>query len=178
MIKLRVHVIQTMLCLIILLTLSTGCVPQSVPTDVATAQYPAEISGHVRIPNVLKSDQGLFNTTRSAFTFWIVDITFTNKGYADPEVISIFLFKLVAGSKIYSLTEAVMPGENSLLSLPVSHTGETVSCFRVPANLNPSDAWLKYESHGAVSYGRLTGGEKIPGYDWEKRSTASSDFID
>jgi hypothetical protein len=175
--KLRFCLFSIILCLIVISTLIISCSnPTLTPTN-PSASYPAQITGNVIISNSLKSSTFGFDISKNPEKFWIVNVTFTNKGYTDPEIRSWYMWSLVSGNNTY-LAPIIMREEKfPILIVPLNQTAESILCFQVPNDLNINNTWLRYELNKSVSFGKLSGGKTVPGYDWESKSILNSKVV-
>ena len=158
------HFIQLTLCLVMFLALTLSC-QSPVSTDTPNEQYPADISGRVIIAGFL-SEQGSIYSPPNDETFWVVDITFTNKAYQLPDISGYDHWNIVVGDKYYWIPELLKQDRLPLLNVPANQTEEKMVCFQVPSSLKVGDARLAYQAQKLVSFGWLTGDGKVAGYDW------------
>ena len=153
------------------LALTLSC-QSPVPTNTQNEQYPADISGRVIIAGFL-SEQGSIYSPPNDETFWVVDITFTNKAYELPDISGYDHWNVVAGDKYYWIPELLKMDKLPLLFVPAGQTEKKVVCFQVPGSLKLRDARLFYQAQKLVSFGPLTGGEKAAGYDWGSKTVVN-----
>jgi hypothetical protein len=151
----------------LILALTLSC-QSPVPTDIPNEQYPADISGRVIIAGFL-SEQGSIYSPPNDETFWVVDITFTNKAYELPDISGYDHWNIVVGDKYYWIPELLKQDSLPLLNVPANQTEEKMVCFQVPSSLKVGDARLAYQAQKLVSFGRLTSDGKVAGYDWGLR---------
>jgi hypothetical protein len=154
---------------IVALTLSCQ---SPVPTDIPNEQYPADISGRVIMAEFL-SEQGSIYRPPNDETFWVVDITFTNKAYELPDISGYDHWNIVVGDKYYWIPELLKQDRLPLLNVPANQTEKKIVCFQVPSSLKVGDARLAYQAQKLVSFGRLTGDGKVAGYDWGSRTAVN-----
>jgi len=155
----------------LILALTLSC-QSRVPTDITDEQYPADISGRVTIAGFL-SEQGAIYSPPHDETFWVVDITFTNKAYELPDISGYDHWNIVVGDKYYWIPELLKQDRLPLLNVPANQTEKKVVCFQVPSSLKVGNARLAYQAQKLVSFGRLVGGGKVAGYDWGSRTVVN-----
>jgi len=153
------------------LALTLSC-QSPVPTDIPNEQYPADISGRVIIAGFL-SEQGSIYNPPGDETFWVVDITFTNRAYELPDISGYDHWNIVVGDKYYWIPELLKQDSLPLLNVPANQTEEKMVCFQVPSSLKVGDARLAYQAQKLVSFGWLTGDGKVAGYDWGSRTAVN-----
>lgn len=171
--------------LILSLIMSTnlsGCGGESFQTDKAIADSLAEISGQVMISKTIKSNALVIFSTNTSDEkrpfIWIVNVTFTNRGYENPIINVANEWNIVVGERIYNTDNNIQPDISPLITVPINQTGNVVLCFLIYDDINVSDALLRFTKGTDVSYGRLSGDEIIPGYDWESKSVIEEIIVE
>jgi hypothetical protein len=79
----------------------------------------------------------------------------------------------VFGDKYYWIPELLKQDTLPLLNVPANQTEKKVVCFQVPSSLKVSNARLAYQSQKLISFGPLTGGGKVAGYDWGSKTVVN-----
>ncbi len=100
---------------------------------------------------------------------WVANIKFTNRSYELPDISSYDHWNIVAGDIYYGIPELLKIDKLPLLTVPAGQTEEKLVCFQVPASLNIGSARLAYQTQKLVSFGQLTGGRVVEGYDWDNK---------
>ena len=154
-----IYVIQIALSLVIVIGLAIGC---GIPS---ASKYPADINGHVTIAEFL-SKRGADFTPSENEVFWVVDISVKNNAYEQAVTGDYEDWRIAAGGEVYWIPELLKLDKPSSLNVPVGQTGQIMICFSVPRSLTLSDAQIRYQGQEPYSHGKLTGGDKVAGYDW------------
>jgi hypothetical protein len=149
--------------------LTISCSGEMLTPTNPSAKYAANITGNVIITNSLQASTSYtrFNN-ESMQRIWIVNVTFTNRGYNNPEIRSYYYWTLVPGNN-YPLWDWKIEAF-PLLFVPLNQTAECVLGFLVPTSARIDDTWLRYENDKIISFGRLIGGQVVQGYDWETKT--------
>jgi hypothetical protein len=175
-----VGIIKILLSLMILCFLVVGCeklpatsTTKSSLTETAST-YPADISGHVTIPEYLHIRNMSDRSAVADQVFWVVDISIKNISYERSVTSDYENWYITVGDEIYllegGLTQLLHLRDKTTIDnmdITLGHTGQTTICFSVPDTLNVSDARLCYRGQEPFSYGKLTGGDVVAVYDWD-----------
>jgi hypothetical protein len=177
-----IYISQDILFIAILCVIVAGC-GRSPSTSSSNPTYPADISGHVVIPQYLYvRDVTMWKNEGETDVFWVVEISIKNISYERPFTHDYDDYKnwqIVAGNETYPLGEGLMRAlrykeipEQDNWSIPVGQSGNITVCFSVPGTLKVSDAKLCYQGQEPYFYGKLTGGDMVEVYDWNSRNVA------
>lgn len=147
-------------------------------------EYPADITGHVTIAELVIAKYGADMPERMDLTpsedniWWIVDISVKNLAY-EEEILASHNRWAIAGTQIYyAKSYADMIPAAYPMNVSIGQTGQTTFRFLVPDSLRVGETKLVYQTSEAVSYGTLSGGERVPLYDWDSRSVIKEPFED
>jgi len=156
--------------------LSKGQIPSA-------SQYPADISGRVIIPERViakwsaDAPDPLELTHEEGKVWWIIEVSVRNKAYKEPITSRYQDWPLKVSDGVYyaksyqDQIRAAYP-----LSVPSGGTGQTTFRFLVPDTLKVGEAQLAYRGSEGVSYGALSGGERVPLYDWDSKTVINEPF--
>jgi hypothetical protein len=135
-------------------------------TQTGQPQYPDDISGNVIVAGYLV-DRGTIYRPPSNNTFWVVDIIFTNNMYELPDISGYDHWNIVFGNTYYWIPELLKTDKLQLLIVSTNQTEKKLVCCQEPDSTLVSDTRLDYETRKIISFGRLTGGAKVNGYNWD-----------
>jgi len=175
-----IGVILIAVSLVVAFGLAVGCEPSpsisttESKTSLQVSEYPADISGHVIITDILKArdkSDTLELTPLEGKVFWIVDIVVKNTAYENSVKASYKDWAIVDGDNVYEVpTPFGNISTSSEMSVPVGESGETTFRFSVPSTLKLHGAELRYQGQEPYSYGKLTGGDMVAVYDWDLKT--------
>jgi len=150
------------------------------------SEYPAQISGRVVIAEkVIAYYKPAQTATRMELTppegkiWWVIDISVKNIAYEEEIIASYNRWAIEAGTQVYyakpylDMIPAAYP-----MSVPVGQTGQATFRFLVPDSLRVWETKLIYQGSEAASYGTLSGGERVPLYDWDSRTVIKEPIED
>jgi len=148
------------------------------PELLPATEYPAQISGRVIIAEkVIAYYKTAQNPTRMELTppegkiWWVIDISVKNMAYEEEILTSYDRWAIEADGQVYyaksylDMIPAAYP-----MTVPTGQTGQTTSRFLVPDSLRVDETKLIYQCSEGISYGTLSGGERVPLYDWDSRT--------
>lgn len=143
-----------------------GCERSSSVLTPPTSQYPADVIGRVVMTTTVKqNEQEITAPSSSGIIYWIVDIAAKNKSYQEP--VTDRQWTILAGDEEYEAHGSIGEiGSSYPMTIMTGEVGATIVRFAVPDTLKVSDARLCYQGQQPYSFGQLTGGDKIVGYDW------------
>jgi hypothetical protein len=164
---------QLFVSLLITCFLVVGC--ENLTSQSST--YPADISGHVIIPELLHMKNLNDRGAGVNEVFWVVDISIKNKSYERAVTSDYKDWQIEAGGTVYylegGLTQLLNLSDKTTvddMSVQIGQTGQTTICFSVPDTLKVRDAKLCYQGQEPYSYGELTGGNLVAVYDWDSKT--------
>jgi len=172
----------------------TSEIRERLPSDTAdlpdeeitsASEHPAQISGRVVIAEkVIAYYKSAQTATRMELTppegkiWWVIDISVKNIAY-EEEILASHNRWAIAGTHVYyAKSYADMIPAAYPMNVSIGQTGETTFRFLVPDSLRVGETKLVYQTSEAVSYGTLSGGERVPLYDWDSRSVIKEPFED
>jgi hypothetical protein len=166
---------QVLLSLIAVFILVVSC--EKLPSTSSNSEYPADISGHVIIPEVLYvRNVTMWKNEGERENFWVVEISISNTSYEHNITHDCENWQIEAGGKVYPLGEGLMRAlrykevpYHEEWDIPTGQSGKMTVCFSVPDTLKISDAIICYQGQEPYSYGKLTGGDLVEAYDWDSR---------
>jgi len=121
---------------------------------------------------VKSNEQEITAPSRLDMIYWIVDIAVKNKSYEQP--VTDRQWTIIAGDEEYKAHGSIGEiGSSYPMTVMAGETGATIVRFAVPDTLKVSDAKLCYQGQQPYSFGRLTGGDKVAGYDWGLKTVAT-----
>jgi hypothetical protein len=162
--------ITAILCLFLFAILVSGCRLPG-PKNISTDKYSADISGTFIIASYIIVMREIY--IPSVDVLWVANIKFTNRSYELPDISSYDHWNIVAGETYYGIPEILKIDKLPLLTVPVGQTQEKLVCFQVPASLNTGSARLAYQSQKLVSFGQLSGGRVVEGYNWDYKNAVN-----
>lgn len=149
-------------------------------------EYPAQISGRVIIAEkVIAYYKPAQTPTRMELTppegkiWWVVDISVKNIAYEEEITTRNDRWAIKAGDQVYYGKPYLgsIPASYPM-SVPTGQTGQTTFRFLLPDNLRVGETKLLYQGNEAVSYATLSGGERVPVYDWDSRTVIKEPIED
>ncbi|OGN95186.1 MAG: hypothetical protein A2Z75_02250 [Chloroflexi bacterium RBG_13_50_10] len=156
------------------------------PKLLPASEYPAQISGRVVIAEKIVAYYKPAQTpTRMELTppegsiWWVIDISVKNIAYKEEISASYDRWAIEADNQVYYAKPYldIIPASYPLNVL-TGQAGQTTFRFLVPDSLKIGETKLVYQGSEAVSYGTLSGGEKVPLYDWDSRTVIREPFED
>jgi hypothetical protein len=168
--KQRSILVKITLCLFVFLIVVSGC-RSTGPANQSTDRYPADMSGSVIIASYIIVMREIY--VPAVDVLWVTNIKFTNRSYELPDISSYDHWNVVAGDTYYGIPEILKIDKLPLLSVPVDQTEEKLVCFKVPVSLNIGSARLVYQAQNLLSFGQLSGGRVVDGYNWDYKNAIS-----
>ena len=146
---------------------SSTSIPASHSTiTTQSSTYPAKINGTVMITdNLMVANVAMTFPAQQNQTYWIVSISATNNSYQQPISANYAHWFIAVGENLYGTANVQSTLPPLQLTIPPGSNGKFIIGFSVPNNLAISDAQIVYQGEKPFSYGRLTGGEKVIGYN-------------
>jgi len=147
-------------------------------------KYPAHISGRVVIADKViaknKDTQNRIELISSEDkVWWVIDISVKNIGCEEEITASYDRWAVEADAQIYYAKSYMdMIPASYPMNVIIGQTGQTTFRFLVPDGLRVGEAKLIYQGSGAAFYGTLSGGEKVPLYDWDSRTVVKEPIED
>ncbi len=176
------YAIAIALLLVMISGLTTGCEWLSSAPAPPASEYPADIIGRVTVAEFLtdlaEGSPGVLNPAENNI-FWVVNISIKNKTYPQPVTSDYWKdWAIISGANVYKPPEIfkVLAKGTQIKRILTGQTGQILNCFEVPSSLTLSNAQIVYQGQQPYSYGILTGGDKVAGYNFllKKAVTISS----
>ena len=184
------YVIPIALFFVIISGLISGCEwlsPALTPPD---SPYPADIIGQVVLTEYIQNwfmDEPSTLKPKEGNVFWVVNISVKNKTYPQPAIKTIagheqvekvmwgyWNWAIEADDKIFNPPEAFKVLTTPILTIAEGQTAKLVNCFEVPIDLKIENAQIVYQGQEPYSFGKLTGGNTVAGYDWELKKVTQA----
>ncbi len=169
-------ILVTLLSLILVLSI-LGCddiIAPLITPPIPPSEYPADITGDVVsagfVQNYIENSHGKLEARRG-FEFWVVNIYVKNKDYSQP-ISGYYEDWVIKGNnstyrppdKLIQLLRATN-AKYSFDTCPTGKTKRMTGIFEVSVNLSVDNALISYQGTEPYSYGKLTGGDRVVGYD-------------
>ncbi len=177
-------------------TMAVACSePSSTPIS-PESTYPADITGQVmitgsvRIPSPLSNTETYIINPKTGNILWVINIHIKNKTYPQPisktinghEQIEKMVWnysdwEIQSGKDIYEPSQFIKLINSPLLKVPIGQTAQMLDCFEVPNSLTTGNTQIVYRGQQPYSYGKLTGGDEVAGYDLLSNKVLSQSLV-